>query len=41
MMSFKLGRSLQWDAAKERVVGDEAANKLLRRAYRKGWDYPV
>ena len=41
MMSYKLGRSLEWDGAKERVVGDEAANKLLRRAYRKGWEYPT
>ena len=40
MISYKLGRSLEWDGAKERIVGDEAANKLLRRAYRKGWDYP-
>jgi predicted dehydrogenase len=40
MISYKLGRSLQWDGAAERIVGDEAANKLLRRAYRKGWDYP-
>ena len=40
-ISYKLGRSLEWDGAKERIVGDEAANKLLRRAYRKGWEYPV
>jgi predicted dehydrogenase len=41
MISYKLGRSLEWDGAKERIVGDDAANKLLRRAYRKGWEYPV
>lgn len=40
MISWRLGRSLEWDGVKERIVGDEAANKLLRRAYRKGWDYP-
>src|SRR5260370_37243 len=36
-LSMKLGRSLTWDAAKQRVVGDEEANKLLARPYRKPW----
>lgn len=40
MLSLKLGRSIEWDGAKERIVGDEAANKLLRRDYRKGYEYP-
>ena len=40
MISMKHGRSLQWDGEKERVIGDDAANKLLRRDYRKGWEYP-
>jgi hypothetical protein len=39
-MSMKLGRSLKWDAAKQEVVGDEEANKLLRRPYRKPWLHP-
>jgi predicted dehydrogenase len=41
MLSLKHGRSLEWDGAQERIVGDDAANKLLRRDYRKGWDYPT
>ena len=41
MISYKLGRSIEWDGAKEQIVGDPAANKLLRREYRKGWEYPV
>jgi predicted dehydrogenase len=41
MVSLKAGRSIEWDGAKERIVGDDAANKLLRRAYRKGWEYPT
>jgi hypothetical protein len=41
MISYRVGRGLEWDGAKERIVGDDAANKLLRRAYRKGWDYPT
>ena len=40
MLSLKHGRSIEWDGAKERIVGDDAANKLLRREYRKGWEYP-
>ena len=40
MLSLKAGRSLVWDGEKERIVGDDAANKLLRREYRKGWAYP-
>ena len=40
MISLNLGRSIQWDGEKEQVVGDPAANKLLRRDYRKPWVYP-
>ena len=39
-MSMKLGRSLTWDAEKGRVVGDDEANKALRRAYRAPWEHP-
>jgi predicted dehydrogenase len=39
-LSLKLGRTLTWDAAKGRVAGDEEANALLRRPYRKGWTHP-
>ena len=41
MLSMKLGRSIEWDGVKETIPGDDAANKLLRREYRKGWEYPV
>ena len=40
MLSLKLGRSIKWDGDKETVIGDENANKLLRRDYRKPWVYP-
>jgi len=40
MLSLKHGKSLEWDGEKERFVGDDAANKLLRREYRKGYEYP-
>lgn len=40
MISYRIGRSIEWDGANERIVGDDAANKLLRREYRKSWEYP-
>ena len=39
-VSQQTGRSVTWDAEKERCVGDEPANALLRREYRKPWVYP-
>ncbi len=39
-LSMELGRSLQWDHAKGVVVGDEEANKRLRRPYRGPWVHP-
>jgi predicted dehydrogenase len=40
MVSYKLGRGIEWDGRKEEVVGDREANRLLERKYRKGWEYP-
>ena len=39
-LSMKLGRTLEWDHAQGRVVGDEEANRLLRRPYRSPWVHP-
>ena len=39
-ISLDLGRSLVWDREKHRVVGDEEANRRLRRPYRKPWIHP-
>jgi predicted dehydrogenase len=39
MLSHKLGRSVEWNG--ETIINDDAANKLLRRAYRGDWEYPV
>lgn len=41
MLSMKLGRSVIWDGAKELIVGDDEANRLLRRDYRGEWVYPT
>jgi Oxidoreductase family, C-terminal alpha/beta domain len=39
-ISMQLGRALNWDAQKGLVSGDEEANKLLHRPYRKPWIHP-
>jgi predicted dehydrogenase len=39
-LSMKLGRSLDWDGEKGQVIGDEEANRLLRRPYRSPWVHP-
>jgi len=41
MISYKTGRSLQWDAEKEAIIGDEEAAKLMSRVYRGPWEYPT
>ncbi len=39
-LSMKLGRSLKWDPVTQSIVGDDEANKLLRRPYRAPWVHP-
>jgi len=41
MASWRLGRSIQWDGAKETIVGDPEAAALLKRPYRGPWQYPT
>lgn len=41
MISWRTGRSLAWDAAKEEIVGDAEAAKLMSRPYRGPWVYPA
>ena len=37
---MRLGRTLEWDAARGLVKGDDEANGLLRRPYRAPWVHP-
>ncbi|MBA2354888.1 MAG: Gfo/Idh/MocA family oxidoreductase [Acidobacteria bacterium] len=39
-LSMQVGRSLQWDHAAGQIVGDDQANRLLRREYRAPWLHP-
>lgn len=36
-ISYRLGRKLNWDPVAERVIGDEAANRLLANPCRAPW----
>jgi predicted dehydrogenase len=38
--SYRLGRTLQFDPAKEEVIGDEEANRMLRGTYRAPYVVP-
>jgi predicted dehydrogenase len=39
-LSAQIGRSIEWDWQKDKIVNDKPANALLKRAYRKPWQYP-
>jgi predicted dehydrogenase len=41
MISARTGRALQWDGAKETILGDKEAARLLSRRYRDPWKYPA
>ena len=36
-ISLRLGRPLQWDPAKEQIVGDDEANQWITRPRREGY----
>jgi len=40
-VSMDLDRSLHWDAANGRILGDDEANARLRRPYRAPWQHPA
>jgi hypothetical protein len=37
IISYTLGRSLKWDAAKQQFIGDEEANRFIDQARREPW----
>lgn len=39
-LAMKTGRTLTWDAARQTIVDDAEANRLLTRAYRSPWIHP-
>ena len=36
-IAYRTGARIEWDAAKERCIGNDEANRLLSREYRKPW----
>lgn len=40
MISWRTGRSIEWDGTKETIVNDPKASELLQRPYRGPWKYP-
>lgn len=40
-ISYRLGRPLHWDAARERFVGDDEATAMLAKSYRAPWGLPA
>ena len=40
-LAMQLGRTLAWDPVKNEVIGDDEANRLLRRPYREPWKHPA
>jgi hypothetical protein len=36
-MVARLGRKIQWDAASEKIIGDDEAAAMLSRPYRQPW----
>ncbi|MGD1979936.1 MAG: gfo/Idh/MocA family oxidoreductase, partial [Akkermansiaceae bacterium] len=37
-VAHRAGKTLEWDAEKFKITNDEAANKLLTKEYRSGWE---
>ena len=36
-IAFRLGRRVDWDVEKERVIGDSEAQKYVKKKYRAPW----
>ena len=41
MISWRTGRSIEWDGDKEMIVNDPAAARLLTKEFRKPWVHPA
>lgn len=40
MLSYKAGKSIEWNPEKEIIIGDPESSGLLAREYRQPWKYP-
>ncbi|MDO8542199.1 MAG: Gfo/Idh/MocA family oxidoreductase [Opitutaceae bacterium] len=39
-IAYQVGARIEWDAAREQIVGNPAAATLIKRDYRKPWQHP-
>ena len=39
-VAIQAGKKIEWDGPNMKVTNDEAANKFIKREYRKGWELP-
>ena len=39
-LSMNTGRTLTWDVVRQRIAGDEAMDRLMKRPYRQPWEHP-
>ena len=40
MIAYETGARLTWDGKTEQIIGNPAAAKLVKRAYRAPWQHP-
>lgn len=40
-VAYRVGRKIEWDAAKLRATNAPAADRLIRREYRQGWEQMI
>lgn len=40
-LAIRLGRPIEWDSKNLKVKGIPEADRLIKREYRKGWEFPV
>jgi hypothetical protein len=40
MIAYQAGEKLYWDADSQQIVGNQMANRLLKREYRMPWTHP-
>lgn len=40
-LAIRLGRPIEWDSTNLKVKGVPEADRLIKREYRKGWEFPV
>jgi hypothetical protein len=36
-IAIRTGRTIRWDPAKEQIVGDDSAARMMKRALRAPW----